>query len=129
MHRCRNRKSGIQSNKETGAIGCILSRRFLLLFVFPVPDKDTAKKTVDKYKVGVCFLNGTLEREGRETASRGLSPFRGVAAVAGGGKAAALFEQVGEVVGILEAGAEGDFLDRQAGAPQQVLSGKHPLLH
>lgn len=62
MRRCRNRKNGIQNNKETGAIGCILSRRFLLLFVFPVPDKDTAKKTVDKYKVGVCFLNGTLER-------------------------------------------------------------------
>ena len=64
MRRCRNRKNGIQNNKETGAIGCILSRRFLLLFVFPVPDKDTAKKTVDKYKVGVCFLNGTLELAG-----------------------------------------------------------------
>lgn len=64
MRRCRNKKNGIQNNKETGAIGCILSRRFLLLFVFPVPDKDTAKKTVDKYKVGVCFLNGTLERTG-----------------------------------------------------------------
>ena len=64
MRRCRNRKNGIQNNKETGAIGCILSRRFLLLFVFPVPDKDTAKKTVDKYKVGVCFLNGTLESKG-----------------------------------------------------------------
>lgn len=67
MRRCRNRKNGIQNNKETGAIGCILSRRFLLLFVFPVPDKDTAKKTVDKYKVGVCFLNGTLEEEGIRT--------------------------------------------------------------
>ena len=67
MRRCRNRKNGIQNNKETGAIGCILSRRFLLLFVFPVPDKDTAKKTVDKYKVGVCFLNGTLERRGIAT--------------------------------------------------------------
>ena len=73
MHRCRNRKSGIQSNKETGAIGCILSRRFLLLFVFPVPDKDTAKKTVDKYKVGVCFLNGTLERKGIQTEKGNLN--------------------------------------------------------
>lgn len=69
MRRCRDRENGIQNNKETGAIGCILSRRFLLLFVFPVPDKDTAKKTVDKYKVGVCFLNGTLEMAGIEPAS------------------------------------------------------------
>ena len=73
MRRCRNRKNGIQNNKETGAIGCILSRRFLLLFVFPVPDKDTAKKTVDKYKVGVCFLNGTLEVTGIDLSAEMLA--------------------------------------------------------
>lgn len=25
------------------------------------PHKDTAKKPIDKYKVGVCFLNGMLD--------------------------------------------------------------------
>ena len=41
----------MQNNKETGAIGGILSRRFLLFFV--APDKDTAEKPIDKYKHGV----------------------------------------------------------------------------
>ena len=28
------------------------------------PHKDTAKKPIDKYKVGVCFLNGMLHQTG-----------------------------------------------------------------